>query len=236
MSVPAPEDRELIVSAQAGDRAAMEQMTLRHDALVKFVVRRFSGRGAEADDLYQLGRLGLVKAIRNFDTRYDVRFSTYAVPLIMGEIRRFLRDDGQIHVSRSIRQNAQRIQAYCQACGEEAPPVEQIAQALGLSGEDVLLAIEAAQRPRSLSEPLGEDGLLLEDVLGKDDTERTLERIELSRLLNLLSEREREVIMRRYYRDETQAVVARALGMTQVQVSRLESRIIRRLREEAAPV
>ena len=229
----APGDRELIEKAQAGDRSAMEQMTIRHDALVKFVVRRFTGRGAEADDLYQLGRLGLVKAIRNFDTRYDVRFSTYAVPLIMGEIRRFLRDDGQIHVSRSIRQNAQRIQALCQEYGEETPPVSEIAERLGLTDEDVLLAMEASQRPRSLNEPLGEDGLVLADVLGQDETERTLERIELRRLIERLQPREREVIVRRYFRDETQAVIARDLGMTQVQVSRLESRILQQMREAA---
>ena len=229
----APGDRELIEKAQAGDRSAMEQMTIRHDALVKFVVRRFTGRGAEADDLYQLGRLGLVKAIRNFDTRYDVRFSTYAVPLIMGEIRRFLRDDGQIHVSRSIRQNAQRIQALCQECGEETPPVSEIAAKLGLTEEDVLLAMEASQRPRSLNEPLGEDGLVLADVLGHDETEKTLERIELRRLIERLQPREREVIVRRYFRDETQAAIARDLGMTQVQVSRLESRILRQMREAA---
>ncbi len=229
----APGDRELIEKAQAGDRSAMEQMTIRHDALVKFVVRRFTGRGAEADDLYQLGRLGLVKAIRNFDTRYDVRFSTYAVPLIMGEIRRFLRDDGQIHVSRSIRQNAQRIQALCQECGEETPPVSEIAERLGLTDEDVLLAMEASQRPRSLNEPLGEDGLTLADVLGQDETERTLERIELRRLIERLQPKEREVIVRRYFRDETQAAIARDLGMTQVQVSRLESRILRQMREAA---
>lgn len=229
----APGDRELIEKAQAGDRSAMEQMTIRHDALVKFVVRRFTGRGAEADDLYQLGRLGLVKAIRNFDTRYDVRFSTYAVPLIMGEIRRFLRDDGQIHVSRSIRQNAQRIQALCQECGEETPPVSEIAARLGLTEEDVLLAMEASQRPRSLNEPLGEDGLVLADVLGHDETEKTLERIELRRLIERLQPREREVIVRRYFRDETQAAIARDLGMTQVQVSRLESRILRQMREAA---
>lgn len=229
----APGDRELIEKAQAGDRSAMEQMTIRHDALVKFVVRRFTGRGAEADDLYQLGRLGLVKAIRNFDTRYDVRFSTYAVPLIMGEIRRFLRDDGPIRVSRSIRQNAQRIQALCQECGEETPPVSEIAERLGLTDEDVLLAMEASQRPRSLNEPLGEDGLTLADVLGQDETERTLERIELRRLIERLQPKEREVIVRRYFRDETQAAIACDLGMTQVQVSRLESRILRQMREAA---
>lgn len=229
----APGDRELIEKAQAGDQSAMEQMTIRHDALVKFVVRRFTGRGAEADDLYQLGRMGLVKAIRNFDTRYDVRFSTYAVPLIMGEIRRFLRDDGQIHVSRSIRQNAQRIHALCQECGEETPPVSEIAAKLGLTEEDVLLAMEASQRPRSLNEPLGEDGLVLADVLGHDETEKTLERIELRRLIERLQPREREVIVRRYFRDETQAAIARDLGMTQVQISRLESRILRQMREAA---
>jgi len=226
-------DRELILSAQAGDASAMEQMSVRHDALVKFVVRRFTGRGVEADDLYQLGRMGLIKAILNFNTEFDVRFSTYAVPLIMGEIRRFLRDDGQIHVARSIRQNAQRIQKLC-AGYDQQPPVEEIAGQLGLSSEDVLLAMEATQRPRSLSEPLGEDGsLLLQDVIGVDQTERMLERIELKRLLERLPEQERELIERRYYRDETQTVIARSLGMTQVQVSRMESRILKRLREQA---
>ena len=227
----AGEDRDLLRLAQAGDGTAMEALTLKHDALVKFVVRRFTGRGVEADDLIQLGRMGLVKAIRGFNPEFDVRFSTYAVPLIMGEIRRHLRDDGAVHVSRSIRTNALRIASLLQRA-DHSLTASEAAQALGISPEDALLAMESLQRPRSLSEPVTPDGsLLLQDTLGADRTEETLERIELRALLQKLPPQDRELIIRRYYRDETQSVIARSRGVTQVQISRAESRIIKRLRE-----
>ena len=232
MSEAQRSDRALIGQAQQGDAEAMEQLTARHDALVKYVARRFLGRGVEQDDLYQLGRLGLVKAIRGFDTRFDVKFSTYAVPLIMGEIRRHLRDDGAVHVSRAIRTNALRIARLMQQDGD-ALTAGEAAQRLGISPEDAVLAMGSLHRPRSLTEPVSQDGtLLLQDTLGSDQTEETVEHIQLRMLLARLPKEDRELILRRYFRDETQTVIARSRGVTQVQISRAEARILRRLREQ----
>ncbi len=229
-AAPDKSDHELIEAIRGGDRAALEQMTLRHDALVHYVVKRFEGRGRERDDLVQLGRLGLLKAIRHFDAdRYPVRFSTYAVPLIMGEIRRFLRDDGQVHVARSIRENAFRLARLREKLGDGAP-LETLAERLNLSREDTLLALEAGYGVRSLSEPLGDGDLLLQDTIGEDDTARLVSRIDLKAMLDSLPVGERELIRRRYFLDQTQTRIAAELGMTQVQVSRMESRILKRLR------
>ncbi len=223
-------DRVLIEAIRAGDREALEAMAQRHDALVYYVVKRFEGRGREKEDLVQLGRLGLLKAIRNFDPQaHDVRFSTYAVPLIMGEIRRFLRDDNQIHVARSIRENAVKLNRLRGEAGEDVP-LDELAARLGISREDALLAMEAGLSVRSFSEPLGDGDLLLQDTIGEDDTARLVSRIDLRTMLDALPPREREVIRRRYFLDQTQTSIAAELGMTQVQVSRLESRILKRLR------
>lgn len=224
-------DREMIEAIRRGDKQAMEEMMQRHDALVHYVVKRFEGRGREREDLVQLGRLGLIKAVRNFDTSaYQVRFSTYAVPLIMGEIRRFLRDDSQIHVARSIRENAVRLSRLREELGEEAS-LEELARRLSISREDALLALEAGYAVRSLSEPLSADGsLLLEDTIGEDKTGDVLSRLDLESMLARLDDTERELIRRRYFLDQTQMRIAADLGMTQVQVSRMESRILKRLR------
>ena len=226
-------DEALIRSAQEGDRQAAEEMTLRHEALVRYVARRFAGRGRDMEDLYQLGRLGLHKAVINFNTGYAVRFSTYAVPLIMGEIRRFLRDDGQVHISRSIRENSVRIAKLMEECGEHMP-VSEMAEKLGLSREETVLAMEAGRSVRSLSEPLGDDGgILLQDTIGEDRTNDVVDRIALKEMLEQLPPFERELINRRYFLEQTQTSIAKELGITQVQISRLESRIIKRLREIA---
>ena len=226
-------DRELIKRAQAGDGQAMEEMTLRHDPLVKYVARRFRDRGGEMEDLLQIGRLGLVKAIRHFDLRYDVRFSTYAVPIVMGEIRRFLRDNGAVHISRTVRENGVRIQKLLEKEGESLP-VATIAQRLGISAEDVILALESGKAVRSLDEPVSPGGeVLLRDTIGEDEQEKWMEKMELSRLLDSLLPEERSLIARRYFAEETQARIARDRGMTQVQVSRMESRVLKRLREAA---
>ena len=224
-------DRELIEAIRQGDREALETMMLRHDALVHYVVKRFEGRGREKDDLIQLGRLGLMKAIRNFDAAtYQVRFSTYAVPLIMGEIRRFLRDDNQVHVARSIRENSVRLARLREELGENMP-LDDLARRLNISREDALLAMEAGYGVRSLSEPLGEDGsLLLQDTIGEDNTAELLARLDLEKMLSSLPPQERELIRRRYFLDQTQTSIAAELGMTQVQISRMESRILKRLR------
>jgi len=226
-------DLVLIRLTQQGDREAAQEMALRHEALVRYVARRFMGRGREMEDLYQLGRLGLYKAVKHFNTEYAVKFSTYAVPLIMGEIRRFLRDDGQIHISRSIRENAVRVARLMEEEGDSVS-VGEMAQKLGLSCEETVLAMEAGRSVRSLSEPIGEDGgLLLQDTIGEDKTGEIVGRMALEEMLEKLPPFERELIERRYFREQTQTSIARELGMTQVQISRMESRILKRLREMA---
>jgi len=230
---PNESDIGLIRAAQDGDARAAEEMCLRHEPLVRYVARRFMGRGREMEDLYQLGRLGLHKAVKNFDTGYSVKFSTYAVPLIMGEIRRFLRDDGQIHISRSIRENSVRVARLIEESGENMP-VSEMAEKLGLTKEETVLAMEAGRSVRSLSEPIGDDGgLLLQDTIGSDSTEEVLGRMALDEMLSRLPPFEKELIERRYFLEQTQTSIAKELGMTQVQISRLESRILKRLRELA---
>lgn len=226
-------DDRLIDAAQRGDRDAAEAMTVRHEALVRYVAKRFAGRGREMEDLYQLGRLGLIKAVRNFKSEYGVKFSTYAVPLIMGEIRRFLRDDGQIHISRSIRENSVRVAKLIEEQGEGLS-VSEMAGQLGLTCEETVLAMEAGRSVRSLSEPIGEEGgLLLQDMVGEDRTGEVVSRMTLEEMLGKLTPFEKELIERRYFLEQTQTSIAKELGMTQVQISRLESRILKRLRELA---
>lgn len=226
-------DDVLIRAAQQGDERAAEAMAIRHEALVRYVARRFAGRGREMEDLYQLGRLGLYKAVRNFNTDFEVKFSTYAVPLIMGEIRRFLRDDGQIHISRSIRENSAKVAKLVEEFGENMP-VSEMAERLGLTKEETVLAMEAGRSVRSLSEPIGDDGgLLLQDTIGDDRTNEMLNRMALKEMLSKLPPFERELIERRYFLEQTQTSIAKEWGMTQVQISRLESRILKRLRELA---
>jgi RNA polymerase sporulation-specific sigma factor len=229
---------QLIERAQAGDPQAMDAMVRTHLALVKYIVRRYLNRGREYDDLYQMGCLGLVKAIRNFDTSYDVRFSTYAVPVILGEIRRFLRDDSPMRVSRSIKENAVRVYRFIEEYEAEnagEPGLDEIASALGISREDALLALDSARPTRSFSEPVGADGsLTLGDVIGEDATEEIDNRLTIEALLKRLDEKERVILLRRYFSRHTQSEIALDMGMTQVQVSRMESKIIARLRREAA--
>ena len=192
-------------------------------------------RGVEFDDLYQWGCLGLLKAIDRFDPDFPVRFSTYAVPVIMGEIRRFLRDDGPVHVSRTIHEQARRIERYVEdyeGTHQRPPEVGQIAEALGLDRESVVLALNSKSRVRSLNEPVrGESGLRLMDVLGAETMSRVDNRLTLARMLRDLSDQERTIIVRRYFQSHTQTQIARDMGISQVQVSRLESRILKRMRK-----
>lgn len=219
--------------AQAGDKAALDALTEENIALVKSVAARFGGRGVEWDDLFQLGCVGLIKAIRGFDMSYEVRFSTYAVPLIMGEIRRYLRDDGQMRVSRLLREKARA----CLRAREELerehgcePTLEQVAARAGLTSAEAVEALAASQSVRSLSEPVGDDNLTLGDTLGQDEGERQIDHLELERGMDTLDAREAELIRLRYYGQLTQAQTGARLGISQVQVSRLESRIMKKLR------
>lgn len=205
--------------------------------LVHYVMKRFRDRGAEYEDLYQYGCMGLLKAIDRFDLSYGVRFSTYAVPVIMGEIRRFLRDDGSIHISRTIHDNAMRIEKYREEylhSHETEPTILEIAQATGLDGENVMLALNANRSVRSLNENVGNDReIRLMDVIGEDKTEEVDQRLMLAALLRELSPEERTIIIRRYFRSQTQSEIAKELGVSQVQISRMEGKIIRRMRLRA---
>ncbi len=227
---------DLIVRAQQGDDGATERLLNGNIALVRSIVRRFIGRGAEYDDLFQIGCLGLVKAIRRFDVSFDVRFSTYAVPMIAGEIKRFLRDDGMIKVSRTLKELAARAAAakekLSNALGRE-PAIEEIAREIGAAAEDVLMALESARPHISIYEPVyGEDSdtLVIDTAAAKDDTLDAVDRVMLKELVCALEPRERQLIILRYFMDKTQIEIAGLMGVSQVQVSRMESRILKKLR------
>lgn len=229
--------RDKLVRAHNGDMQAREELVEENMALVRYLVKRFVGRGADAEDLFQYGCMGLLKAIDRFDPEYTVQFSTYAVPVILGEIRRFLRDDGPIHVSRTIHDNARRVDQFCTEWREKNgadPGIDQVAEGLQISREDVVLALNARHRVRSLSEPIGSDGdLRLMDVLGTEPMRDIDSRLTLAKLLRDLPDEERTLIVRRYFKAHTQTEIARDMGISQVQVSRMESRIIKKMRQNA---
>lgn len=236
MTQKAYESTEMLIRiAQAGDKEAMETLVTENDALIRFVVKKFSGRGKEYEDLYQLGRIGLVKAIQKFDAHFDVRFSTYAVPVIMGEIRRFLRDDNPIHVSRTIRENAKKaidfVNAYTEAHAA-SPSIEEICRKTSLKREEVVLALDATKPVKSLTEPVNNDGKrMLQDTVGENPYESVDKNLLVESLLKSLDEKERKLITLRYFDRLTQSRVAEILGLTQVQVSRLEKKLLLRLRK-----
>lgn len=226
---------ELISLAQAGDKAAMEQLVTENSGLIWSVARRYLGRGAEADDLYQLGCLGFLKAVEGFDLEYGTQFSTYAVPKISGEIRRFLRDDGAVKVSRTIKEQATAIKiarnSLTHALGRE-PTVSELSRQTGLSPEDIALAENATAATESIQRESGEDGFTLEDVLTDTQTEeRLVEQITLRQSIGKLPERECMVIQLRYFHGLTQERVARVLSVSQVQVSRIEKKALENLRQ-----
>lgn len=230
--------RELIARFQAGDNEAAETLVQANTALVRSIVKRFLNRSIEYEDLFQIGCMGLVKAISRFDLSYDVRFSTYAVPMIAGEIKRFLRDDGMIKVSRSLKELAARAasarEKLSDKLGREAS-INEIAKALCVEPEDVAEAMEAARPYSSIYEPAygaDSDALLVDTVGGScRELESAVDRVALKELLSTLSPRERTIITLRYFSDKTQSQVAAVLGISQVQVSRLENTILLRLRK-----
>lgn len=229
--------REKLARARDGDAQAREELVRENLALVKFIVKRFMGRGAEYDDLFQYGCMGLLKAVDRFDPDFAVQFSTYAVPVIMGEIRRYLRDDGPIHVSRTIRDRARKIDSFTKDFTQEngrGPSLEEIAGALQMERGDVLMAMNSRRSVRSLDETLrGDDGPRLKDVLGTESMAAVDRRLTLAKLLRDLPEAERMLIVRRYFKSHTQSQIARDMGTSQVQVSRMESRILKRMRAMA---
>lgn len=225
----------LLEAAQQGDDAACERVLLENNALIWSVVRRYYGRGIDPDDLYQLGCMGFLKAVRGFDTHYGTQFSTYAVPKIAGEIRRFLRDDGAVKVTRGLRERAQAVYAARErlrmSLGRE-PTVSELAQHTHLSVEEVAEAELSTAAPESLQAETAE-GLTIESMLGSDDSaERMVERLALREALDRLPRRERMTLLLRFFRGMTQQQTARVLGVSQVQVSRLERRALKTLRTQ----
>ncbi len=227
--------KELIAKAQAGDSAARECLVAQNSGLIWSVARRFIGRGAELDDLYQLGCLGFLKAIDGFDLSFGTQFSTYAVPKISGEIRRFLRDDGAIKVSRGLKEQAAQIktarQKLLQSLDRE-PTIGEISDFTGILPEEIATAEAAVASVESIQQENGEGGLSLEDVLANQDgEEKMLEHLLLRQSLERIPERERMLISLRYFHGLTQEQTAKILQVSQVQVSRIEKKAIGRLRE-----
>ena len=225
----------LLEAARGGDNDACERLLLDNSGLIWSVARRYYGRGVDPEDLYQLGCLGFLKAVRGFDLSYGTQFSTYAVPKIAGEIRRFLRDDGAVKVSRTVKERAMSLrqtrQELSHRLGRE-PTLAELSAATGLEPEEIAAADTATMAVASLQSESGEDGFTLESVLGTGGMEEDLiQRLTLRQAIDDLPSRERQVIFLRFYKNLTQERVSRVLGVSQVQVSRIERRAVAMLRQ-----
>jgi len=223
--------KEYIEKSQQGDMLARDTLVENNIRLVWSVVQRFINRGYDPDDLFQIGSIGLIKAIDKFDLSYDVRFSTYAVPMIIGEIQRFIRDDGSVKVSRSLKETGNKIRRKRDELTKQlgrSPTVNEIAEALEILPEEVVHAQEAAKTPQSIYETVFEndgDPITLIDQIAEQDS-KWFDKLSLQEAIRTLSERERLIVYLRYYKDQTQTEVAERLGISQVQVSRLEKKIL----------
>ena len=230
----------LITLAHQGDKAARDTLIEENIGLVWSIVRRFRNRGVETEDLFQIGSIGLIKAVDKFDPAYQVQFSTYAVPMIAGEIRRFLRDDGMLKVSRSLKELAGRIYSTKDALEKKngrEPTLYEVARELGVSQEDLVLAMEAATQVESLQQVIyqgeGNDISLMDKLEEEENqSDQVVNRLLLEDMLKSLEGRERQLIYMRYFQEKTQAAIAREMGISQVQVSRLEKKILGKLRKK----
>ncbi|MBM7646233.1 RNA polymerase sporulation-specific sigma factor [Scopulibacillus daqui] len=226
------EIKELIEKSQKGDKEARDLIVQKNMRLVWSVVQRFLNRGYESDDLFQIGCIGLLKSVDKFDLSYDVKFSTYAVPMIIGEIQRFIRDDGTVKVSRSLKETGNKVRKKKDELSKKLgrnPTVNEIAEALDLSAEDVIMSQEAIRTPSSIHETVYEndgDPITLLDQISDKDENRWFDQIALREAVQHLQERERLIVYLRYFKDQTQSEVAKRLGISQVQVSRLEKKIL----------
>ncbi|MRG86469.1 RNA polymerase sporulation sigma factor SigF [Salinibacillus xinjiangensis] len=231
------EVKKLIFDSQQGDQDARDLLVEKNTRLVWSVVQRFLNRGYDADDLFQIGSIGLLKSIDKFDLSYDVKFSTYAVPMIIGEIQRFIRDDGSIKVSRSLKETGNKIRKKRDELTKEygrSPTIQELADELDLSPEDIVFAQEASKSPHSIHETVYEndgDPITLLDQMSDEDT-KWFDKIALKEVIRNLNERERLIIYLRYFKDQTQSEVANRLDISQVQVSRLEKKILDNIRDQ----
>lgn len=230
------EVKELILRSQQGDQAARDLIVQKNMRLVWSVVQRFLNRGYEPDDLFQIGSIGLLKSVDKFDLSYDVKFSTYAVPMIIGEIQRFIRDDGTVKVSRSLKEMGNKIRKAKDELSKNfgrVPTVNEVAEFLEISPEEVIMAQEASRTPASIHETVYEndgDPITLLDQIDNGEEGRWFDKIALKEAINELDEREKLIVYLRYYKDQTQSEVAVRLGISQVQVSRLEKKILQQMK------
>ncbi len=228
---------ELVELAKSGDEVAKEKLITLNSPLIKSVVKRYLNKGIEYEDLYQLGALGFVKAINNFDPTFNVKFTTYAVPMIAGEIKRFLRDDGSVKVSRSIKHLAVQIKnfilEYNKTHGQD-PSIDMLAKEFNMEAGEIVFAMEANSSPLSLNEQFSDDdssATMLDKLPDNFSVENYLDKFALREMIEKLSAREKQVIIMRYYLDKTQSEIAKELGVSQVQVSRIENKVLNELKE-----
>ena len=230
------ETLDYIRKAKTGDEKAKEQIFINNAPLLKSIIRRFKGKGVEYDDLYQIACIGFLKAVKNYDETFGVKFSTYTVPMVIGEIKRYMRDNGAIKVSRSLKILANKINRFIDAYQTEhsdSPEVDVIAKRFGITEEEVVVALDSARMPLSIFDEFEDedDGQeLIDKVPYSDGEEKILKKIQLCKMLDELNERERKISILRVYRDKTQSEIAETLGVSQVQVSRLENKIIEKMR------
>lgn len=232
------ETLELIKKAQSGDESAKETLVNENSPLIKSVIRWFKGKGIENDDLYQLGCMGFLKAINNFDCSFNVKFSTYVVPMVVGEIKRFMRDDGAVKVSRAIKGLNLKINKFVDEFfidNSRKPTIFEIAEHFKIDEQDVVMAMDSAKMPVSLYTPFedgDEDGLTIIDRFDGQENEDFVDKFALKDIINKLEERDKKIILMRYFYDKTQSEIAKRLGVSQVQVSRLENKILENLRKK----
>jgi len=232
------ETSALLELAKQGDDLAKEQLITLNSPLIKSIVKRYVNKGVEYDDLFQLGALGFVKAINNYDANFNVKFTTYAVPMIAGEIKRFLRDDGSVKVSRSIKYNAIQIKNFMQEYKKnhsDNPTLELISSSLNLEINDVVLALEANTMPLSIDDKMSQDEestTIADKISDGFSVENMLDKLALREMIKKLSKREKQVIIMRYYLDKTQSEIAKELGVSQVQISRIENKVLLDLKDK----
>lgn len=232
------ETLDLIKKAQAGDELAKETLVKENSPLIKSVIRWFKDKGIDSEDLYQLGCLGFLKAINNFDCSFNVKFSTYVVPMVVGEIKRFMRDDGAVKVSRAIKGLNIKINKFVDALSLQngkKPTISEIAEHFKISEQDVVMAMDSAKMPVSLYTPFDdgeEEGLTIIDRFDGQENEDFVDKFALKDIIDKLEKRDKKIILMRYFYDKTQSEIAERLGVSQVQVSRLENKILENLRKK----
>lgn len=233
------ETLEFVEEAKNGSAEAKDKLIQGNFPLIKSIVKNFQNKGVDYEDLYQIGCVGFLKAINNFDVKFDVKFSTYAVPMIVGEIKRFLRDDGNIKISRAIKTLWLKIKSYVdvyEKLHNESPTIDEIAKALSVTPEEVVYAQDASKQILSLDAQIDETSnnsqSVLDRVVEEDKSEILLDKLLLKEAISLLPEREKKIVLLRYYRGKTQSEVAVMLGVSQVQISRLETKIIDKLKNK----